>query len=81
METFAEALSVMGAMLLSVSCGLLLEELLEPELLPELPEDEPAPVSCPVVTSAPPPLSARVSLWTPPLYQAKPLTGPPSVRK
>ncbi|HEY1500163.1 MAG TPA: hypothetical protein VGF88_11345 [Acidobacteriaceae bacterium] len=28
METFAEALSVVGAMLLSVSCGLLLEELL-----------------------------------------------------
>jgi len=28
METFAEALSVAGAMLLSVSCGLLLEELL-----------------------------------------------------
>ena len=28
MELFAEALSVVGAMLLSVSCGLLLEELL-----------------------------------------------------
>jgi hypothetical protein len=28
MEMFAEALSVVGAMLLSVSCGLLLEELL-----------------------------------------------------
>jgi hypothetical protein len=28
METFAEVLSVVGAMLLSVSCGLLLEELL-----------------------------------------------------
>lgn len=28
MELFAEALSVMGAMLLSVSCGLLVEELL-----------------------------------------------------
>jgi hypothetical protein len=28
MEVFAEALSVVGAMLLSVSCGLLLEELL-----------------------------------------------------
>lgn len=27
MELFAEALSVVGAMLLSVSCGLLLEEL------------------------------------------------------
>ena len=28
MELFAEALSVVGAMLLSVSCGLLVEELL-----------------------------------------------------
>jgi hypothetical protein len=28
MELFADALSVVGAMLLSVSCGLLLEELL-----------------------------------------------------
>ena len=28
METFAEVLSVVGAMLLSVSCGLLVEELL-----------------------------------------------------
>jgi hypothetical protein len=28
MEVFAEALSVVGAMLLSVSCGLLVEELL-----------------------------------------------------
>lgn len=28
MELFAEAVSVVGAMLLSVSCGLLLEELL-----------------------------------------------------
>jgi len=28
MELFAEALSVMGALLLSVSCGLLVEELL-----------------------------------------------------
>jgi hypothetical protein len=28
MELFAEGLSVMGAMVLSVSCGLLLEELL-----------------------------------------------------
>lgn len=28
MELFAEAVSVMGAMLLSVSCGLLVEELL-----------------------------------------------------
>jgi hypothetical protein len=28
MELFAEALSVVGAMLLSLSCGLLLEELL-----------------------------------------------------
>jgi hypothetical protein len=28
METFAEALSVIGALLLSVSCGLLLEELI-----------------------------------------------------
>lgn len=28
MELFAEAVSVIGAMLLSVSCGLLLEELL-----------------------------------------------------
>jgi hypothetical protein len=27
METFAEAVSVIGALLLSVSCGLLLEEL------------------------------------------------------
>jgi hypothetical protein len=27
METFAEAVSVVGALLLSVSCGLLLEEL------------------------------------------------------
>ena len=27
METFAEAISVIGALLLSVSCGLLLEEL------------------------------------------------------
>lgn len=33
MELFAEGLSVVGAMVLSVSCGLLLEELLFGELV------------------------------------------------